>query len=493
MPDVELYEAPFLAPLMLLADRLRRARIPVTASETADAVRVMANLDPLQRDILRAGLGAVFIKRAEYLPVFRELFDQCFPPRPELLPAALRPPSNGSPDADSDSFGVNGSLEFEWVVSDRGGESRERAPQSAGELIAALLEAIRSGNEDLLRSLAGQAIDDFAILGTGASTEQQYLQRVTRALDLANLMQRAMRNAREDAAGDRFDEQLRRVEAAELVGRLRELLALEVRARMAALSPADTITTVKYPDDVIFDSASNRELQELRRAVRPLARKLAARLAARRKRRVRGRLDVRRTVRRSLATGGVPLDPVHRSRRPARSDIVLLCDVSGSVAEFAAFTISLVHALHGEFPRLRTFVFVDGVAEVSALFDDAPHNLGPHGLLSQSGVVVGDGHSDYGAVFDRFLNEHRSVISAHTTLIVTGDARSNYRDPRSSAFDRIAGLARHTYWLNPEPEASWGIDDSAMADYRLFCDAAYEVRNLRQLGSAVLAIDTATR
>ena len=113
------------------------------------------------------------------------------------------------------------------------------------------------------------------------------------------------------------------------------------------------------------------ELSELRRVVQPLARQLAARISSHRRLRSTGRLDPRRTVRRSLQAGGVPLDVVMRRRHPHRPELVLLCDVSGSVAEFAQFTFTLVHALHDELRRVRSFAFVDGIAEVTDLFESA--------------------------------------------------------------------------------------------------------------------------
>jgi uncharacterized protein with von Willebrand factor type A (vWA) domain len=197
---------------------------------------------------------------------------------------------------------------------------------------------------------------------------------------------------------------------------------------------------------------------------------------------------VRRTVRRSLANGGVPLDPVLRRRRPTKPSVVVLCDISGSVAEFAHFTLMLLHALHSELAGLRSFVFVDGVAEVTGLLERAEVELDPRLLVTLPGVVVRDGHSDYREAFDRFLRDHGAAVTPATTVLVTGDARTNYRSPGADTFRELCDRARHVYWFNPDPAHEWGDADSALPVYRELCDDVFEVRNLTQLADAVASI-----
>jgi uncharacterized protein len=269
------------------------------------------------------------------------------------------------------------------------------------------------------------------------------------------------------------------------------MLAREVTRQLAELVPIETITTVKYPDDISFLDATISQRTDLRLAIRPLAQKLAARMAQRRRLRSTGRVDVRKTARRSLAFGGVPLEPVFRAKRATKPNLVVLCDVSGSVTDFAYFMLSLLHALHEELQRLRTYVFVDGVADVTELFANADHGLEPLHLLSQSGVVTGDGHSDFGAVLDTFTKKFSSsAITRSTTVIICGDARNNYREPNVAALVRIAERARAVYWLNPEPQGEWGDTDSAIDLYRPSCNAVFEVRNTRQLVAAIVEIDS---
>ena len=239
-------------------------------------------------------------------------------------------------------------------------------------------------------------------------------------------------------------------------------------------------------DELDLLHLSIAERDELRRVLQPLLRRLAVRIGHRRRLRSTGRVDVRRTIRRSLQFGGVPVDVVRRRRHPHRPDLVVLCDVSGSVAEFARFTFTLVNALHTEVRDVRSFAFVGGIAEVTDVFCEARFDIPVDRLVGRHGVVGLDGHSDYGAVFRQFDDEHLDeVIGRRTTLVIAGDARGNHRDAGVVAFARIAGRARRVLWLNPEPVAAWGRADSLIEEYRPSCTAVQEVRTLRQLADAI--------
>ncbi len=196
-----------------------------------------------------------------------------------------------------------------------------------------------------------------------------------------------------------------------------------------------------------------------------------------------GSLDVRRTMRRAVSTGGVPIDPAWRERRLPRPRLVVLCDVSGSVSEFAKFTLSLLSALHAELPRLRSYVFADGIAEVTDLVESSPGVIDTRLLLSRPGVVRGDGHSDYGSVLSQFVERHSSPLSHDSVLIICGDARTNYRPERADLLRALRGRVRAIHWLNPEAADDWDAGDSRIGAYQSYCDSVTEVRTLRQLGA----------
>jgi uncharacterized protein with von Willebrand factor type A (vWA) domain len=352
--------------------------------------------------------------------------------------------------------------------------------------LAGLPDLLTEGNRATLRAAAMMAVAQFGGLDSGQlSSARHHLFRVLRRLDLTRLLQEAMMRADPDGS-DPDQVALLREHTAEF----RRMLAEEVRALLARRMGDDESLPGSGPgiDDVDFLGASPVQLATMRDAIRPLARRLATRLARRRQSHREGRVDVRRTARRSLSSGGVPIEPAFRRPRVHHPDLFVLCDLSGSVAEFAKFTITLLHALSRELPRTRLFVFVDNVDEVTELLRQLPPTLDVSHLLATTSAVGADGHSDYGAVFRRFWARYGSDISNTSTVIVAGDGRTNYRDPGTTTLHLLHQRARRVYWLNPESRREWGTSDSCIEEYRPHCDQLVEVRNLRQLSDFVYRI-----
>ena len=440
--------------LTVLVDVMRRAGVPVTTAGHLDAVAALAELPLGDVGVVREALRATLVKQ----PDPEGLFDRAF------ATVMLRPPAVVAADAPSAASPVG----------------------DVGELTARLQDAVRGGARDELAALAGPAVAAFGGFDVADRTARYHLHRVTRALDLSRMLGTAMRQLRADGEVDEFELALKRIELLGVLDELRRLLAAEVAAKMAAegdpLAPVGDRGDLRDRDIVTLSAT---ELDELRRVVQPLARALARRASRRRHARREGRLDVRRTVRRSLGAGGVPLDVALRHRPPHRPDVVLLCDVSGSVAEFARFTLLLVGALHAELRSVRSFAFVDGIAEVTELFRHAVYQLNVRRLAELPGIVAADGHSDYGRVFGAFADRHLTAVTPRSTVIVCGDARTNHRPANEGALRRVAERARRVWWFNPEPAAEWGATDSMIETYRPACSGVFEVRTLRQLADAV--------
>ena len=355
-------------------------------------------------------------------------------------------------------------------------------PRPVASLVDALVEALRSGDDDALAALAGEAVEAYAGMETQEGGERYFLYRVMRALDLSNLLIAVMSRQRAaDPDASAGDLRNLRDDVRERLERYRKMLAAEVRRGTGLVAP-------RRIEDLEVTSASTTELRQLRAAVRPLARKLASRIGQQRRRHRRGRLDVRRTLRRSLDAGGTPLDPAFRKARPTKPRLVVLCDISGSVAEFAHFTLMLLHALQAELAGLRAFVFVDGVAEVTSVLERAEVALDPRLLVTLPGVVAVDGHSDYQRALATFVDRHADALGPSATVLVAGDARTNYRGSGVESLRAIRRRCRRLYWFNPEPEAEWGDTDSELDAYRALCDGVFEVRSLTQLADAVAAI-----
>jgi uncharacterized protein with von Willebrand factor type A (vWA) domain len=234
------------------------------------------------------------------------------------------------------------------------------------------------------------------------------------------------------------------------------MVEAETKRRTAEQLGREHVTMYGIPqlsENVEFLRASGEQLKQMRRVVAPLARTLATRLAARRRRSRAGEIDLRKTLRKSMSTGGVPIDVVLRKPRPARPELVVLCDVSGSVAGFSHFTLLLVHALRQQFSRVRVFAFIDTTDEVTHLFGpEADLALAIQQITRESGVYTRDGHSDYGHAFASFMDKFPTVLSPRSALLVLGDGRNNYRNPEADLLHRMVCESRHAHWLNPEPK-----------------------------------------
>ena len=240
------------------------------------------------------------------------------------------------------------------------------------------------------------------------------------------------------------------------------------------------------PEDLDVMHANREEMAQLERALRPLSRKLAVRLARRRRRRYRGPIDLRHTMRSSLSTGGVPIDVRFKPPRPAKPEIVVIADVSGSVASFARFTLHLVHAISSQFSQVRSFVFVDGLDEVTHLFaetDDPAEAV--ERITAEADVVAVDGHSDYGRALSTFASRYAPELTRRSTVLILGDARNNYHPAQAHVLEDIRSRVKALYWLNPEPRNYWNSGDSILSLYAPHCDDVLECRTLRQLESFV--------
>lgn len=452
--------------VLALAADLRAAGVDNTIGDTLDAVAALGQIGLGSRTLLRAALQATLITRAEDVDVFAVLFDRHFPVTVEHRTEPARSPS----------------VRTEAT-------STPVSPQPGDGLVTALADAVSTGDDDGLAQLAVAAVDAYAGIGVDEGGERYFLYRVLRALDLSNLLVAVMARLRsEQSEASGLARRQLADDVRERIERFRRLLAATIRSRMAAPGTTASHVPVRRIEDVAVMTASTTELRQLRAAVRPLARRLASRIGQRRRRHRRGRLDVRRTIRRSLDAGGTPLDPAFRRARPTKPQLVVLCDISGSVAEFARFTLLLLHALHAELAGLRAFAFVDGVAELTTLLAGAEAVLDPRLLVTLPGVVDADGHSDYERALRLFVERHGAAVGPSTTVLITGDARTNYRGSGVESLREIRGRCRRLYWFNPEPAEEWDTGDSAVADVRAVCDEVFEVRTLAQLGDAVAAI-----
>jgi uncharacterized protein with von Willebrand factor type A (vWA) domain len=368
------------------------------------------------------------------------------------------------------------------------GGPEQRAP-GREELRDRLVGALAADDRAMLSRLAIEAVDGFGGYGSSPESDGWSSYQTLERLRPQTLLARVRDNIRGQGGSSGFADRLLEDEIRRRIDAFRALVAAEARRRVAERRGRDEIArraVAPTADRVEFLFAGQDRLAELRRTVQPLARKLATRLAARRRRASRGMIDLRRTLRGSLSTGGVPMKPVLRRRRPARPELVLLCDVSGSVSGFSDFTMLLVQALHDQFSKVRVFAFVNRIDEVTGLLEHGradPEGLGVR-IQAEAAVTGYHGSSDYGMALGEFAERYGDAVGSRTTVFVLGDARTNRSDPNLPAVRRIAERARRVHWLNPEPRSRWGTGDSVAPAYAELVEM-HECRTARQLSALV--------
>lgn len=451
-------------------DELRAAGVPVSMVEAIDAMRAVEAIDIGSRVGLRETLRATLVKNLRHERAFDTAFDVYFSTVPSF-----------DDDITGDSHGASRSDEGAGAGGGGGADS-EMSPE---QLFDALLEALAGMDSEALRRGVRDAVDRLAGMEPGRPVGgTYYLYRTLRRLDLERMEARLIEALTGDEQLSEFEQRLLREEVEALIERLREEIQEEIRRRLVADRGREAVAkTLRRPliEDIDLMHATSNDLADMEAAIGPLTRKLAARLARRRKKRA-GRLDFRRTVRKSLATGGVPADPQFRHPRPHKPEVWLLCDISGSMATFSRFTLQFTHAMSTHFSRLRSFAFVDTIDEVTEFFGPGiDFNSAVQRITTEAEVVWLDGHSDYGNSMEMFYSRYGSQLTPRTTVIITGDARNNYRPARDAVLGEVARTVRALVWLNPEPTAYWDTGDSAMSQYARHCTSVHEVRTLRQL------------
>ncbi|HEY2427474.1 MAG TPA: VWA domain-containing protein [Acidimicrobiales bacterium] len=458
---------------------LRAAGLPVSLTENLDAMEAVQHIPLEDREAFKYALAATLVKSNAHWKAFETVFEVYF---------SLRGPEyNVGEGSDEDLAELMDQIWSEQQGQpQQGGAMEGLTPE---ELAQMLYKALLEGDQAVLAAIARQAVKRYAGMEPGRPVGgTYYLYRTLRNLDLEGVLERLMEEAHQqsgDEALSGLEERLLKDEYEARIAQLRQEVESEIRRRLVADRGAEAMAKTlrkPLPEDVDFMHASRDELAALRKALQPLTRKLAVRLARKRRHGRKGPLDFRNTVRHSLSYGGVPAEPKFKFPRPAKPEIVVLADISGSVAAFARFTLHLVYAISNQFSKVRSWVFIDGIDEVTSYFEGVEDIAeAVHRVNTEADVIWVDGHSDYGHAFEAFWKEHARDITPKTTVLLLGDARNNYHASNAWIVAEIRKKARHVYWLNPEPKSYWDTGDSIVGDYGIHCDGVWECRNLRQL------------
>jgi uncharacterized protein len=484
-----------------LIAELRAIGFSISVSENIDAVQALKYIDLSDRESVKTALGSVLVKDYEHQSAYDAVFDVFF-----ALRTGDEQPLGSGAEAD-------GSAKREGEpgepVEGEGGEGGEGGDGSGGRgggggglsslddeaLREVLIEALDRNESLLLRTLARIYVARYARMQPGrAVAGPYYLFRTMRAVDPTLVVERLVEHASQ-LAGEmsELDHRMLVEDYQRRIKPFQQEVESEIRRRLVADRGSEAVAKAlrkQLPEDVNFVSASAEQVVALREIIAPMTRKLAAKLAQKRAHKRRGSLDFRRTVRRSMSTGGVPIVTVFHHPRPSKPELLVLADISGSVSAFAGFTLQLVYALRSEFSRVRSFVFVDGVDEVTDMLQRAD-NIGDvtRAINEEGRGVWFDGRSDYGNALDTFWEQHATVLRRRTTVLILGDARNNYHASGANVVKQMSLRAGKVFWLNPEPLASWDSGDSIIGEYAKYCDGVFECRNVRQLRAFIERLD----
>ena len=418
-----------LAAIEGMIAELRQIGVPVSLAERIDAMQSLQHLPVGDRATVKAALRAVLVKTHDHELAFDAVFDLYFTLQPAQ--AAPGPGNSGAAEPGQDGQGGQGGLSGQ---NGHGGGGGLGSLDDAA-LTELLLTALREGNEVMMRALAGMFVDRHAGIEPGRPVAgTYYVFRTLRAVDPDRLLARLAEGGAQapgqtpaqapgqasEQAGASMQRRLELEGYEAQLAKFRQMVEAQVRQRLVddrgAAAVARTLRR-PLPEDVDFLTSSRDQIADMRAVLDPLTRKLAGRLAAKRRHKRRGALDFRRTVRRSLSTGGVPVRPAFRKPHPAKPELFVLADISGSVATFAAFTLQLMYALRSQFSRVRSFVFVDGVDEVTDVLQQAPDVVEAARYINAAGSGVWlDGRSDYGHALTTFWDIWGAQVRRRTTV-----------------------------------------------------------------------------
>jgi uncharacterized protein with von Willebrand factor type A (vWA) domain len=455
------------------ANVLRRNGIRVSLSENMDAFRALQLLgirDPL---LFRNALRTTLIKRSNDVRPFEELFDFFFLGIGQAIDAldrrimeelALTP------------------QQFQQML-----EQVQRLLQEMEGDLSPLTRALLTGNrgelERLLREAANQEAEGgspegFRLTPYTRIAARLRLDRALSEIERFKALLQMLAGGGEDLRNVMryLDERMR-----DLNRLLREIIHQEQRTH--------GVEPIRYNQrsalaDKSFSFYTEDDIRRMNDAVARLAQRLKNRLSVRRKKNARGRFNVKSTLRRNLQYGGVPFRIELDRRKKTKPQVMILCDISDSVLNASRFMLQFVYSVQDLYAKVRSFVFVSDIGEVTKLFEENEIHEAVETAL-KGNVIDVFSHSNFGRAFDVFYKNYFSAVTSKTTVLIIGDGRNNYNRPNEWVLREIRQKAKQLIWLNPETRMTWGVGDSEMPRYAPHCDVAEECRNINQLYKVV--------
>jgi hypothetical protein len=461
------------------ATLLRKSGVRVSVAESIDAFTALDELTLDDREVFKDALRATMVKRTMDLPTYDRLFDLYWSGFYDGLRSSFDDASAGLEAKGLDLEELMERLK-EFLENAEGMEDADLS-----ELAKALLTQDLSQLEQMIRQ-AGEAAD---------------VDRIENMLQVGFFTRRILEQLGAQGAGDQLRQLLEQLRGMGLpeeeLGALRELIERLMEALRASVRDFTQRELQKQNFDYIekfrretlleksFYSLTEEDIRRMREVVTRLAQKIKNILTIRRRRERKGKFDLHQTLRRNMHHGGVPFELIFKERRKDRPKLVILCDISSSVANVSRFMLLFMYSLQVAFTKIRAFVFVAELGEVTHIFNEKDIADAVDLALEGGDVINVYTRSNFGYAFHEFWKNHLSALDKKTTVIVIGDARNNYNDPRAWCMAEIHNKAKNVIWLNPESPGAWGFGDSVMDKYLPHTDIAEEVRNLRQLSRVV--------
>jgi uncharacterized protein with von Willebrand factor type A (vWA) domain len=439
---------------------LKLRGVRVSLSEAMDALRGITEVGLSEKSIFKSTLRSTLVKDNRDIPVFEELFDIYFSPH-LVIETAL--------EAESAKIKQISSFisEFKDTFSEEFVGMMQGDPKMIMEMV--MMAAREAQLEDIRFPIqSGYYFTRMSGMMSGWGLERQ----LNEFIDLLRGQGQLENGIGEGDVRELFNRRMEQIR--EL---MRDTIRREEQKHRGEKKELD------IPDRLgerNFSELTEKEIEEMRDVVKELVKKIKDVLSLRDRRVRRGRFDIKRTLRLSQQYGGVPIKVLFKKRRKKKVQIVTLCDVSRSVWNASRFMLNLLYSLQDQFDRVRSFVFVSDLGEVTDCFNRYEINDAIGRLMFEAGINFYS-YTDYGEVLLRFYKDYLDIVNRRTTIIIIGDARNNYMAHNSWALEKIKAKARKVYWLNPEPEGWWGSGDSDMHEFIPFVTEARECRNLKQL------------
>jgi uncharacterized protein len=437
----------------------RGAGLKVSAAEGIDAARALDIVGYHDRTVLKDTLGLILAKTPDEKVLFDEAFELYFK-RAELG-------GDEAKEIGAKLDGVKDVIDFNKGSGGQGAARPSLASLLEQDDRAALAAALeRAGRES--------GIENIRLF----TQKNLYVRRILENLGLREVQQEVgdlRRSGVPEAEGRAF----------KLEGRLevlRDAVRDFVERGLLLYAKGDN---ERFREEKLksarMTNLDRQDMERMKVLVRQMAKKLAARHAKTRRKRLRGQLDTRRTLRRNMGWGGIPFITIWKQKRIEKPRVMVLCDVSGSVAAMSQFLLMFLYALNEALSDIRSFAFAGSLIEVSEILEKMPAEQAINRILA----LIGGGSSNFGNSFADFEDGWMREVTSKTTIIIMGDARGNRTNPRTDIVARMSQRAKRIIWLNPDYRSAWGTGDSDMFRYLPFCNVAVVCNTLRHLERAI--------